>query len=479
MSKRFFSETAQTETGEYLIKMAQTDIPMQHLRTSSNADIDDIVKTEQDFEEDGEKDQVIPHEKGESTVFQASFNMTKTIVGAGVFGLPIAYQKTGFVTVTVLIVVLGILISWTLSVLLHAGLKAKHPSYHGLMHQCYGKIGSYSYALFSFLYAFGSMSAYTVIIGDTVPIVVRYLLGIASENEPLSGVAAIMTDRRVVIVLASFLIMLPISSIRQISKLAKFSVFALGAIVVIAICLVVSGFRLDPSLSGPTEVFTIFKESGIYGAIGTLCFAYVCHHNSFLIFRSLKEPTLENFSRVNYYSLGYAMTMSLVVGIAGFVIFGTKTSSNVLNGFSNLDLVANFARFLFACDMFITYPLELFVARNTINVLIFGKTTVPIPLWFHATITLLLISSTTLIGVLTCDLGFVLDLTGGFAAAVIAFVFPSLCMIKLNNTSLIARENWAHLACVTFGLAVLVLTTWHTIADAFIAAPTQCKFINF
>jgi solute carrier family 38 (sodium-coupled neutral amino acid transporter), member 11 len=247
--------------------------------------------------------------EGNSSVAEATFNMTKTIVGAGIFGLPLAYEKAGFITVTVLIVALAFIIQWTLTTLLRAGLRSNNYSYHHLMHHCFGKYGNLVYSLFAFLFAFGGMAAYTVIIGDTVPIVMRAMFGVAgTATADLSPAAKILSDRRVVIALASYLIMFPVSSFRDIHKLAKFSVVALVAIIIIAYLVCVGSLSVLPSEKGTLNVLsdgilslTTFKSDGIYGAIGTLCFAYVCHHNTYIIFRSLKSPTEGNFNKVNTY----------------------------------------------------------------------------------------------------------------------------------------------------------------------------------
>lgn len=76
--------------------------------------------------------------------------------------------------------------------------------------------------------------------------------------------------------MASYLIIFPISCVKKITALAKYSVFALGAIAVITVTIIFSGSRVDPLLKGSHEnVFSIFKPAGVSGAIGTLCFAYV------------------------------------------------------------------------------------------------------------------------------------------------------------------------------------------------------------
>ncbi len=368
----------------------------------------------------------------------------------------------------------------TLQVLLHAGLDAQVLNYHDLMKKMWGQRGAELYGVFAFLFAFGGCCAYTVIVGDTVPIVLRAMLGVASlETQDLSFFVRFLTDRRIVIVICSFSIMLPISCIRNVSHLAKFSIFALGAIVLIAICVIWAGSRIEESLQGSSQVFTIIKWNGLSSAIGTLCFAYVCHHNTFIIFRSLEQPTPKNFNMVNMASLGYAMLASLAIGASGYVIFTDKIKSNVLNCFSDTDPIINFARFLFALDMFLTYPLELFIARNTIfRMLLLDP--IAISDRFHYAVTLALISCSTFLGVLTCNLGIVLDLTGGIAASGIAFIFPSACRIKLTRGPIIQPSNYSHIVCIAFGFAIMVLTTITTLIEAFEGPPSsQCKFINF
>lgn len=340
------------------------------------------------------------------------------------------------------------------------------------------------------------MCAYTVIIGDTVPIVLRAILGLASTpSDQLSFFLKLLTDRRVAIVLCSYGIILPVSSVRNISSLAKFSIFALFALLMIALSIVIAGSHVDPSLKGTDgDLFSIIKIQGIAGAIGTLSFAYVCHHNCFIIFKSLKFPTMKNYDMVNSVSLGFACLASLFIGISGYVIFGSSIKSNVLNCFSDTDGLVNFARFCFALDMFLTYPLELFIARNTLFRTFLDVDGETVSDSIHMGATIGLVTLTTLIGVSTCNLGVVLDLTGGFfgylannncigiAASAIAFIFPSACSIRLNGGRISDWRNWKHLACVSFGIFVLILTIITTLIEV-LESPelgsSRCKFANY
>ena len=348
------------------------------------------------------------------------------------------------------------------------------------MFRSFGRRGALLYGVFAFLFAFGGMCAYTVIIGDTVPGVLRTMFGVSSSEAKLSPFLMLITDRRVVIAVSSYLIMFPVSSVRNISALAKFSIFALVAIVLIALLIVIDGsVLLASSFRGnSTDLFTFVKPEGISAAIGTLCFAYVCHHNTF---KSLKLPTVKNFNMVNFFSLGYACLCSLFIGVTGYVIFNDKILSNILNCFPSTDVMINFARLLFALDMSLTYPLELFIARNTLFKSGLGlDTNSKISNTLHMATTVALITMTTIIGVSTCNLGVVFDLTGGLAASAIAFIFPSACTIKLNGGRLIVAENSTHLLSIGFGMFVFLLTTITTLTEAFTGSDvaSSCKNLN-
>lgn len=52
-----------------------------------------------------------------------------------------------------------------------------------------------------------------------------------------------------------------------------------------------------------------------------VCLAFICHHNSFLIYGSLQQPTLANWSRVTHVSVGSALIISAAFAVAGYTTF--------------------------------------------------------------------------------------------------------------------------------------------------------------
>jgi sodium-coupled neutral amino acid transporter 11 len=103
---------------------------------------------------------------------------------------------------------------------------------------------------------------------------------------------------------------------------------------------------------------------GIFQAIGVISFAFVCHHNSLLIYGSLNTPTLDRFAAVTHVSTFLSLVACCTLAISAFLVFTDKTQGNILNNFPPNDTLINIARFCFGMNMFTTLPLELFVCRE-------------------------------------------------------------------------------------------------------------------
>ena len=113
----------------------------------------------------------------------------------------------------------------------------------------------------------------------------------------------------------------------------------------------------------------------------------VCHHNSLLIYGSLRTPTLDRFAKVTHVSTFLSLISCVTLAVSAYLVFTDKTQGNILNNFpqvsiyffshnfnlepslilfffSQNDTLINIARFSFGLNMFTTLPLELFVCRE-------------------------------------------------------------------------------------------------------------------
>ncbi|KAK0537848.1 hypothetical protein OC835_001619 [Tilletia horrida] len=356
-------------------------------------------------------------------VLDSTWNMANSILGAGVVGLPLAMRESGFVAGLILLVGLALLTDWTIRLIVLNAKLSGAPTYIEIMERCFGHTGKAAVSVMQFAFAFGGMCAFCVVIGDTLPHVITWLFpGIANT---------FLANRQFVILSSTLLISYPLCLYRNIESLSKASAIALVSMVLIIVTVVVRGPAMPAELTGdPSLRFTIIYPTKLVRSISVISFAFVCHHNSLLIFSSLKEPSMDKFGKVTHYSTLIAAVAAIVMSVGGYWSFEEKTLGNILNNFPEDDTMVNIARFCFGLNMLTTFPLEAFVAREVLETYFFAN---EFDQNRHLIFTSSLVMSSLFVSLLTCDLGIVLELTGGLSATSLAFIFPAICYLKLES----------------------------------------------
>ncbi|KAJ6094856.1 hypothetical protein N7467_002369 [Penicillium canescens] len=376
----------------------------------------------------------------------AFMNMANSIIGAGIIGQPYALRQAGLTMGILLLTALTITVDWTIRLIVINSKLSGADSFQATMQYCFGKSGLVAISVAQWAFAFGGMVAFCIIVGDTIP----HVLGALFPSLREMSFLWLLTDRRAVIVLFVLGVSYPLSLYRDIAKLAKASALALVSMIVIVVTVITQGFRVPSESRGDIKSHLIIN-SGFFQAIGVISFAFVCHHNSLLIYGSLKRPTLDRFTRVTHYSTGVSLVMCLAMGIAGFLSFGSKTQGNVLNNFPSDNIIVNIARFCFGLNMLTTLPLEAFVCRSVMTTYYFPDE--PFNPHRHLIFTTSLVVTSMVLSLITCDLGSVFELIGATSAAALAYIFPPLCYIKLSSAS--RREKIPAYLCVGFGVVVM------------------------
>jgi hypothetical protein len=180
------------------------------------------------------------------------------------------------------------------------------------------------------------MCAFGIIIGDTLPHVIKSLFP-SLEN---SG-AKFLVNRQFVIGVCTICISYPLSLYRDIHKLSRASGLALVGMIIIVVSVFIERDNVTPDLKGdPSKRFT-FVAPQIAQAIGVISFAFVCHHNSLLIYGSLQTPTLDRFAFVTHVSSAVSLIACFTLAVSAYVVFTNKTQGNVLNNFAPVSAVAS------------------------------------------------------------------------------------------------------------------------------------------
>lgn len=431
-----------------------------------------------------------------------ALNLMNGVIGAGIIGLPGALNRAGFLPGLLLSLFVALMSDTTIRLLAALGSAYGCATYEDLAIQAFGAYGFYVVCAFQGLFTFGAMCSYLLIFSDS-------LAGVVATLSPLPA-SHVLSDRRMLLVLGACAGMLPLSLYRHFGRLAKYSIIKFACMTALT-CTVIAYFFIIRNASSTHDATWryVSPHSGFFPAVGTVAFSFVCHHQTFLAYASLKKPSMQRFATVIHVAVGGAFVLSVLFAVFGYMTFWELTDGDIFNNYLTLpDVRASpllcAARLLLALNMVFTYPGEMLVARNTLEAIIERRrkhlrwvamrapvhdTTALLALraadehaaaesadaWVpaqgctralgeHVVLTLTLFIASLAVALSTNDLNRVLDISGSFAAVFLAFVLPAAIRLRLGVTPddtlpLLHINNVPAMCILAFGVFAFVTST--------------------
>uniref|UniRef100_A0A3P9NNY7 Putative sodium-coupled neutral amino acid transporter 11 n=2 Tax=Poecilia reticulata TaxID=8081 RepID=A0A3P9NNY7_POERE len=377
-------------------------------------------------------------------MISASFNFINSIIGSGVIGLPYALNQAGLPFGLLLLMFVGFITDYSIILLIKGGNLSGSDSYQSLVQNTFGFPGFLILSALQFLYPFIAMISYNITIGDTLTKVFQRIPGVGPDH--------ILAERHFVILLSTFLFTLPLSLYRNIERLGKVSFLSMVLTLTILIIVMIRAATLGPQIV-PTENAWAFAKWNAIQAVGVMSFAFICHHNSFLIYNSLEHPTLSNWSWVTHTSVGSALIICAAFAVAGYTTFTGYTQGDIFENYCRNDNLATFGRFCFGLSIITTFPLECFVTREVLSNVICSR---PLSKTEHVLITLLIVAVCTALSLAYDCLGVVLELNGALSAIPLIFIIPSACYLKLCPGHWFHGEKLVSVTLIIIGLFVMI-----------------------
>ncbi|XP_067266356.1 putative sodium-coupled neutral amino acid transporter 11 [Chanodichthys erythropterus] len=382
---------------------------------------------------------------GTSSMSSASFNFINSIIGSGIIGLPYSLSQAGLPMGLLLLFLVAYITDYSIILLVRGGNLSGTHSYQSLVQSTFGQIGYLILSALQFLYPFIAMISYNIITGDTLTKVFMRIQGVGPGN--------ILTERHFVILMSTLLFTLPLSLYRDIAKLGKVSLLSMLLTFAILITVVVRAATLGPQIPASDGAWVFARWNAIQ-AVAVMSFAFICHHNSFMIYGSLQEPTLSSWSLVTHVSVGSAALFSAVFAAAGYATFTGYSQGDIFENYCRNDNLATFGRFCYGVSIITTFPLECFVTREVIsNVFFKGE----LSNTAHVIITVVIISATTAISLSYDCLGIVLELNGVLSAVPLMFIFPAACFLRLSEGRWFRGENLIPSIILVAGVCVMII----------------------
>ena len=94
-------------------------------------------------------------------------------VGAGILGLPVTFRENGLVTGCIFTIVIGIICRLCTRLLFEAAYMRGCNRYSKLIKECFGETSSKCFQLFLFLYLFGVIISYQILIGQMIVNIIK------------------------------------------------------------------------------------------------------------------------------------------------------------------------------------------------------------------------------------------------------------------------------------------------------------------
>ncbi|KAH9755886.1 Aa trans domain-containing protein [Citrus sinensis] len=340
----------------------------------------------------------------------AVFNLSTTIVGAGIMALPATVKELGLIPGLIMIVLVGWLTESSIDMIMRFSRASKSATYSGVVADAFGGAGRTLLHVCIVVNNLGMLVVYMIIIDS-----LRY------------------------------------TSALSVGLAIVFVVITAGVAIVKTI---------DGSISMPCLLPEISKQASFWKLFTTfpvLVTAYICHHNIHPIENELKDPTqIKSIVRT---SITLCSTVYIATSFFGLLLFGDRTLDDVLANFDGdlgipySSLLDDVVRVSYGIHLMLVFPIVFFSLRLNLDGLLFPYA---IPIAFDNR--RFFAVTAALMGFIFVGANFVpsiwdaFQFTGATAAVSVGFIFPAA--IALRDTHGIATKNDRLASWLMISLAV-------------------------
>ncbi|XP_077930292.1 sodium-coupled neutral amino acid symporter 1 [Halichoerus grypus] len=270
-------------------------------------------------------DEYIP---GTTSLGMSVFNLSNAIMGSGILGLAFALANTGILLFLILLTSVTLLSIYSINLLLICSKETGCMVYEKLGEQVFGTTGKLVIFGATSLQNTGAMLSYLFIVKNELPSAIKFLMG---KEEAFS---AWYVDGRVLVVVVTFGIILPLCLLKNLGYLGYTSGFSLSCMVFFLIVVIYKKFQIpcivlelnstiSANLTNPdmcTPKYITFNSKTVY-ALPTIAFAFVCHPSVLPIYSELKDRSQKRCRWFPISPFSAMFVMYFLTAIFGYLTF--------------------------------------------------------------------------------------------------------------------------------------------------------------
>lgn len=411
---------------------------------------------------------LLPERKQEekrASVHGAVFNVSTSIIGAGIMSIPATLKVLGVIPALVLIMIIAWLVDISVEFLLRYTLSGESTTYAGVMREAFGRVGSVTVQICVMITNLGCLIVYLIIIGDVLSGNVHdgsMHLGVLQEWFGIHW----WNSRAFALLFVVILVVLPLVLFRRVESL-RFSsaISVLLAVVFVGICSVMAIYalvegktkspRLLPHLDNKTSFFDLFTAAPV------IVTAFTFHFNVHPISFELGKPS--DMASAVKISLLLCAGIYFTIGIFGYLLFGESIVADILVNFDQSSDTAigaflnDTVRLSYAFHLMLAFPLLNFSLRANIDELLFPmRPLLATDSIRFVSLTLALLVFAYLAAIAIPNIWYFFQFMGSTSAVCLAFIFPGA--IVLRDVHSISTTRDKIVAAVMIILAVATST---------------------
>ncbi|XP_054651464.1 probable sodium-coupled neutral amino acid transporter 6 isoform X3 [Dunckerocampus dactyliophorus] len=402
------------------------------------------------------------------------FNLMNAIMGSGILGLAYAMASTGIVGFCVLLVLVSSLAGYSIHLLLKLCDQTGINSYEDLGGRALQKPGKVLVAVAILIQNVGAMSSYLFILKSELP------AAITSFLSPDQSGQTWYQDGRLLLILITLCVILPLAILPKIGFLGYTSSLAFFFMLYFAIVVVVKKWSIPCPL--PQNVTTFLGVYQVSNSSDSDCTPKLFVISSRLLSGGLRRgrklkgqaclshkltPSKARMQNVTNVSISLSFLVYLVSALFGYLTFYAHVDSELLLGYDAYmprDILVMTVRLAILIAVLLTVPLIHFPARKATILLLRGNRPFSWPI--HITTTVVILGTVLMLAIFVPDIRNVFGVVGSTTSSCLLFVFPGIFYLKIGRQPLPSFDSVGAMALVVFGLIMgiisfsIIIFTW-------------------
>lgn len=362
--------------------------------------------------------------EGKLTVQSAAVNLTKNLVGAGIFSLPMALRRGSVLPGVSVMAIVGALCASSFVLIAYMCRALGCKTYREVWCAGFGRNAGWVPDVCILLNGFFACVSYVILIVDFL-------------QKALEGLFGWEVSRSALVWANTILFLLPLSHARNLSALRYTSIMGLVIIGLVFAYIVLDflgglGTNME-NLRG--DLFRV--DMGLFSTVAISTGAFKAHYNAPKFFKELGED-LKAHSQMVMISYGAAFAIYASFALAGLGLFGDKVLGNLLKNYSaegNVPILMAWLGMAFA--IVFTYPLVFSSARDSIIGMSSALKTAAEsqPVATHVGITSSMVFAISTLACFLEDVSVVTGLLGATIGSCLCWIFPALIYLRVSGGS--------------------------------------------